>query len=333
MQDQRKIALETWLKKTLLPSQFSLSPLAGDASFRRYFRVHKDNETFVVMDAPPNKENSRPFIAIAKAFAKQGIKVPAILAADIDLGFLLLTDLGDRLYLTELHNGSVNNLYDRALAIIPQIQTCAWVPDWNLPRFGEEIIVRELQLFPQWFLQKHLNLELDQNTQTMLGNAFAYLIQQANNQPQVCVHRDYHSRNLLCLANDDVGVLDFQDAVWGPITYDAVSLLRDCYIAWPLADVMRWVGHYYDNCVATGLLKNISKDQFIAWFDLMGIQRHLKVLGIFARLYHRDGKGLYLSDIPRILKYVIDVSENYTELKSLRQFLQASVLTQMQVIT
>lgn len=329
MQQQRQQALELWLEKTLPRNKLSITKLAGDASFRRYFRIHDGNQTFIAMDAPPEKENNHAFVAIANSFAKHGLDVPEILASDLNQGFLLLSDLGDRLYLTELTPQNADLLYEQALAVIPHIQACQKISDWELPHFGEKIIVTELELFVYWFLNKHLDLELNHSTQTMLTQTFNQLIRAANEQPQVCVHRDYHSRNLLCLNDQRVGVLDFQDAVWGPFTYDVVSLLRDCYISWSPSQVCNWALQFYDLYCTSGQFKEHSKDQFLHWFDFVGIQRHLKVLGIFARLYHRDGKGLYLNDIPRILNYLIQVSENYTELDALRTFLQTIVVTKL----
>ena len=269
-------------------------------------------------------------MAVGQSFAKHGLHVPNILAIDLENGFLLLSDLGDRLYLTEMTPENVDVLYTQALAVIPQIQACQSVSDWELPHFGEKIIVTELQLFIHWFLQKHLGLELNPATQAMLAQTFNHLIQVANAQPQVCVHRDYHSRNLLRLNDHDVGVLDFQDAAIGPISYDAVSLLRDCYIAWSPSQVTHWALQFFNHCRDLNQFKDHSAEQFLYWFDFVGVQRHLKVLGIFSRLYHRDGKGLYLNDIPRILNYLIQVGENYAELSGLRGFLQSTVIPKLQ---
>lgn len=327
MQD-RYTALEIWLGKRFPHTQYSLTRLAGDASFRRYFRLQVSGQTFVVMDAPPEKENNHSFVAVAQAFAKQGIEVPTVFAVDFDLGFMLLSDLGDRLYLSELASGDTDDLYSQALAIIPKIQACRDIPSVSLQHFGGEVIHRELGLFPEWFLGKHLNIELDVAMQADLSDIFAKLVEVANEQPQVCVHRDYHSRNLLRLSNEGVGVLDFQDAVWGPITYDAVSLLRDCYIAWPATHVQKWALKLHDSFADERVLAGCSNDQFLYWFDMVGVQRHLKVLGIFSRLYYRDGKSIYLGDIPRILRYLLDVSENHVELTSLRHFLQRHVVEQ-----
>ncbi len=330
MHQQRQQALELWLEKILPEKKLTISKLAGDASFRRYFRIQDGDQTYIAMDAPPEKEDSKAFLAIAQSFSQHGLHVPEILATDLKQGFLLLSDLGDRLYLTELTAENADVLYEQALAVIPQIQECQTVSNWELPHFGEKIIVAELQLFIHWFLQKHLGLELNQAVQTMLAQTFNQLIQIANAQPQVCVHRDYHSRNLLCLNNQRVGVLDFQDAAWGPITYDAVSLLRDCYIAWAPSQVRSWTLQFFNRYRDSNQLKEYSADQFLYWFDFVGVQRHLKVLGIFARLYHRDGKSLYLNDIPRILNYLLQVSENHVELSPLRGFLQATVIPKLQ---
>ncbi len=331
MQQQRQQALELWLENIFPQKKYTLNKLAGDASFRRYFRVHEGNQTYIVMDAPPDKENSQAFVSIAQSYTKLGLHVPEILVTDLTQGFLLLSDLGDRLYLSELNTENADLLYEQALAIIPSIQACSGdVSNWQLPHFGEKMIVNELQLFLHWFLQQHLGLELNSATQAMFATTFNHLIQVANEQPQVCMHRDYHSRNLLRITNTHVGVLDFQDASWGPITYDVVSLLRDCYVAWAPSKVHRWALDFYELCRDSTHLQKYSNDQFLYWFDLVGVQRHLKILGIFTRLYHRDGKNMYLGDIPRTLNYLVEVSENYAELKGLQSFLLSTVMPQLE---
>lgn len=330
MLDQRLIALTQWTTKILSTTDFNIIPITGDASFRRYFRVQLFNQTFIAMDAPPEKENVLPFIAIASAFANLNIRVPHIHASDIQQGFMLLSDLGDDLYLNVLNPSNVDKLYNCALNTLERIQTCAIdIPNWPLPFFNAEHIHSELQLFPDWFLTKHLELTLTPEWQNLLVESFNVLIQSATKQPQVCIHRDYHSRNLLVLPDEDVGVLDFQDAMLGPITYDLVSLLRDCYIAWPIAQVEQWVFTFYENLKDNHSIKTASFEEFLRWFDLMGLQRHIKVLGIFARLSHRDNKHNHLSHTPRILDYVLTVCEKYPELKPLHQFFKTVVSEQL----
>lgn len=319
MLDQRGHVLQSWATQTLNNPSIEFTPLAGDASFRRYFRVKAANQTLIAMDAPPDKENIQPFIAIANAFANQGVQVPEIVASDLQQGFMLLSDFGDHLYLNLLNADNANMLYEKALNALSRIQTCEQkIPHWPLPYFDEAFIRMELERFPQWFLIKHLNIEITQPVEQLLEDTFKVLIQNALEQPQLCVHRDYHSRNLMALDNGKVGVLDFQDAIWGPITYDLVSLLRDCYIAWPHEQVEKWVLFYYQQ----NNLHKYSEEQFIRWFDLMGIQRHLKVLGVFARLCYRDNKPNYLNDFPRIMNYLLEVCDKYSELKLFKEFLQ-----------
>ena len=321
MLDQRLSALQQWIIKILSTTDFNIIPITGDASFRRYFRVQLSHQTFIAMDAPPEKENILPFIAIATAFANLTIHVPHIHASDTQQGFMLLSDLGDDLYLNVLNPDNVDHLYNRALNTLECIQTCTVnIPNWPLPFFNVEHIYSELQLFPDWFLTKHLELTLTPELQNLLVESFNVLIQSATEQPQVCIHRDYHSRNLLVLPDEAVGVLDFQDAMLGPITYDLVSLLRDCYIAWPITQVEQWVFTFYEKLKAKSLIKTVGFEEFLRWFDLMGLQRHIKVLGIFARLSYRDNKHNHLSNTSRILNYVLIVSEKYAELKSLHQF-------------
>lgn len=321
--DARLIALRHWLQTTLPSSSWTLQQLAGDASFRRYFRVTLSDQTLIAMDAPPPQEDTRPFIAIAQAFAKLAVTVPEIIAADPQQGFLLLSDFGDQLYSQILNENNADSLYQKALAVLPRIQACREFSGWTLPHFNHEFIRREWNLFYQWVLEKHWQLTPSFEQQTILTNAFEFLLQEISAQPTTCVHRDYHSRNLLLLKNNAVGVLDFQDAVWGPIPYDAVSLLRDCYVVWPHEQVRQWALHYYQQSRDHGLLnKQISSEQFMRWFDLLGIQRHLKAVGIFARLKHLYHKSNYLQDIPRGLNYILQVSENYPELKKFRALLQ-----------
>lgn len=300
--------LRAWLVNHFKTDAFSLTPIPGDASFRCYFRIQHKDQSFIAMDAPPPLEDVRPFIAIAKKFAAQQVQVPEILAAHLEEGFLLLTDFGDRLFLKELQLSNADQLYTAALTTLLQIQTCD--PN-DIPHFDRAFMQKELSAFQEWFLEKHLNVNLPAS---LLQHTFEYLIDSAEQQPQVCVHRDYHSRNLMCLNNGEVGVLDFQDAVLGPITYDAVSLLRDCYIDWPSKQVEAWADNFRQQAC-----KQVSSAQFLQWFDLMGIQRHLKALFIFARKYIRDNDPNYLADIPRTLQYVIDVSERYPALREFRQ--------------
>lgn len=322
---QRLKALNQWLKGSLSLENFVIEPASDDASFRRYFRIsYPDGKTLIAMDAPPEKENCRPFVEIARNLHSKGINVPKILAENHDAGFLLLSDLGKDLYLDRLSKQNVARLYDDALRSLATMQ--AGVSTQHLPSYDRSLLSREMSLFTDWLVPQLLRITLDDAQQTMLDVAFEQLILNAEEQPKVFVHRDYHSRNLMLTREHNPGILDFQDAVSGPITYDLVSLLRDCYIRWPKDQVHDWVYGYYHLAVQTGILPDHHEAEFLHWFDLMGIQRHLKVAGIFARLYLRDGKAGYLKDIPRTLEYIIEVAEDHSEFTALGAFISQQVL-------
>ncbi len=299
--------LRSW--STAVLGSGEITPVSGDASFRRYFRLRRDGRSYILMDAPPEKEDSRPFVQVATLLAEAGLHVPAVLEADLEDGFLLLSDLGETLYLARLERDSADALYGDALAALLRMHTRIQAP---LPAYDEALLRREMALFPDWYLARELGREAEGAERAVLDAAFDLLAETALAQPRVFVHRDYHSRNLM-LAAPNPGILDFQDAVWGPITYDLVSLLRDCYIAWPRERVERWMTDYHARLRAEGLV-DVDRDGFRAWFDLMGIQRHLKASGIFARLWHRDGKSGYLKDIPRTLGYICSIAADYPEL-------------------
>ncbi|MGB6976589.1 MAG: phosphotransferase [Gammaproteobacteria bacterium] len=327
MMIQRTENLQNWLAQQLHDPILGFVALTGDASFRRYFRLTLPNSTLIAVDAPPDKEDSHSFVQVAQAFAQAGLQVPKLLAYDLQQGFLLLSDLGDQLYLPLLNDQTVDVLYQKAIDALFKIQQC---PLPQAPLYGAELLTREMQLGKEWFLQKHLGLQLNQTEEQLLQTTFAALVQSALAQPQVSVHRDYHSRNLMLLQNGEVGILDFQDAVIGAITYDLVSLLRDCYIAWPQTQVERWVLNYQQRALALGLLTENNPQQFAHWFDWMGLQRHLKCLGIFTRKYYRDHAPGYLADVPRVLQYIVAVTQRYPELATFHQFLQTRVLTAFQ---
>lgn len=311
-------AFTTWLNTECDLAHFTVLPLPGDASFRRYYRIQQSPQSFIAMDASTEQASCVPFVAIAKALRKQKINTPEILVEDVARGFLLLSDFGDKLLLKELNAGNAKKLYSKALDTLFHIQQCTDVPNWQLPLFTAEFMRRELSLFQEWFLEKYLQLNLSAQTQKMLSDSFDFLAKTAANQPQVFMHRDYHSANLMLLPDNQIGVLDFQDAHWGPITYDLVSLLRDCYVAWPDQLVNELVLQYWQQLN----LSNISADQFVRWFDLMGMQRHLKALLTFSRKYCRDNNENYLQHIPRTLKYITRVSQKYSECEELGRFLQ-----------
>jgi aminoglycoside/choline kinase family phosphotransferase len=298
-----------------------VTPASSDASFRRYFRVRHEGTSHIVMDAPPDKEDCRPFIAVANALCELGLQAPRVLETDLEQGFLLLTDLGSRQYLVELHETSVGYLYSDALDALQRLQLGGDPGTDLLPLYDAALLHREMELFREWFLERHLGLALQDEEHRVLNETFACLCDSALEQPRVWVHRDYHSRNLMVTAQDNPGVLDFQDAVVGPVTYDLVSLLRDCYIAWPRERVESWALDHRDRLQALGMAGVADAARFLRWFDLMGVQRHLKAIGIFARLNSRDGKPGYLRDIPRTLGYVLAVAERYSELDDLRRLL------------
>lgn len=321
----REIQLLAWLRQSCGLSDFTFKAASDDASFRRYFRIQlPDGASRIVMDAPPDKEDCRPFIEITQRLQKTGVHVPHIYAQNIAQGFLLLEDLGTDLYLSRLNPNTVNKLYGDAIKALLQIQTAEIAT--SLPPYNAELLKFEMDLFTNWLLRQHISLTLNNQEKKLLDQTFAILIEHALQQPQVLVHRDYHSRNLLVSAPHNPGIIDYQDAVLGPITYDLVSLLRDCYISWPLEQVESWVKNYADQARAIKLLDADQQAQIPLWFDLMGVQRHLKAAGIFARLHHRDGKSGYLGDIPRTLNYILQVAQQRPEIAGLGGFIQRRVL-------
>jgi N-acetylmuramate 1-kinase len=326
-QDARRAQLEDWLRRDLKLELAGVVPASADASFRRYFRAHAGGRSYIVMDAPPEHEDLEPFVSVAAALGGIGVNVPSVLEADRERGFLLLTDLGSTLYLAALAApAEVDALYRDATATLLLIQSRGLAAAAALEPYGVALLEREMQLFPEWFLGRHLGAPPAAAERELLARTAALLIDAALEQPQVFVHRDYHSRNLMRTVLRNPGVLDFQDAVRGAITYDLVSLFKDCYVAWPRARVLDWVGDYRRRALAAGLAIPGSEADFVRWFDLMGLQRHLKVLGIFARLWYRDGKASYLRDLPLVLDYVLAATPQYAELAELDRFLRAAVV-------
>ena len=291
-----------------------IEPASVDASFRRYFRVTRGEDTYIAMDAPPEKENLEPFVSVARILLRIGLNVPVVLAKDAKQGFLLLSDLGTRLYLDELKEaGTADRLYADALESLSTMQSADAALARRLPRYDHAMLMREMELMPKWFLTDHLGLQVSAAELGMLNRLFETLAQSALLQPAVFVHRDYHSRNLLVTPVNNPGILDFQDAVWGPVTYDLVSLLKDCYIEWPAPRVRTWALEYRERLLERGFALGATERDFIRWFDLVGLQRHIKVLGIFARLFYRDGKSQYLLDLPRVLLYTRAAAADYPE--------------------
>ena len=323
--DPRLLELQAWLTQSLaLPVQ-SIAPASSDASFRRYFRVRlPDKQSLVVMDAPPAQEDSRPFITVAAMLRTIGLTVPDVVAADLERGYLLLSDFGKTRYLDVLAADNAESLYQDALNALERLQIHG-PRDSRLPAYDRALLLAEMQLFPDWLLSHHLQLAPTPEQLTMLSHVFELLADVALEQPQVCVHRDYHSRNLMVMAEKSPGVIDFQDAVVGPIHYDLVSLLRDCYITWPREQVESWALAYRQRPEIRVLSGAVSDATWLRWFDLMGVQRHLKASGIFARLWYRDGKPGYLADIPRTLHYMQEVAGRYPELASLHAYLATTV--------
>lgn len=316
--DRRIIALERldrlreWVQSVLPAPLLSLQPASADASFRRYFRATTEAGSWVVMDAPPAHEDCRPYLHVARLFREAGANTPEILAENLDEGFLLLTDFGDTTYLAALDETSADRLYRDANAALIRIQTAS--RPHELPEYDRDLLLRELRLFPDWYLARHLRVQPDAAQRAVLENTFAAVL--ANNlaQPRVYVHRDWHSRNLMLTARDNPGVLDFQDAVYGPITYDLVSIYKDAYIEWDEERVLDWLVRYWEAARRAGLPVDRDFAVFYRDFEWMGVQRHIKVLGIFARLCHRDGKDGYLRDMPRVIGYLRRACARYNGL-------------------
>jgi len=331
MTDSRLDTLRSWLKGHEPSWQLdlpTLAPASADASFRRYFRIASKNPDFptlIVMDAPPQHEPLDAFIEVDLLLENAGLNVPRILEKNVAEGFLLLKDLGTKTYLAELNSESADALYKDATHALVQMQLAS-KPN-VLPNYDEALLKRELDLFPEWYLGKHLHIELSKLQNLQIKQAFEIILQNNLAQAQVYVHRDYHSRNLMVTEKNNPGVIDFQDAVYGPITYDASSLWRDAYIAWPEERVIDWVIKFWEEGRQVGLPMPNDFGQFYRDFEWMGLQRHLKVLGIFARLFHRDGKDGYLKDIPLVLEYAIATSNRYIELKPLARILESTRTT------
>src|SRR5271167_2676187 len=320
--DSRLAELTQWVVDDLGFAGSLIAPASVDASFRRYFRVTRAADSYIAMDAPPDKEDLGPFVKVARLLGGLDLNVPLILARDLERGFLLLSDLGSRQYLDELAvPGAADRLYADALGSLLRMQTADAGLSRDLPRYDRRLLVKEMELMPEWFLGRHLGLTVERDERAMLDQLFESLVQSAAAQPAAFVHRDYHSRNLLLRAENNPGILDFQDAVWGPITYDLASLLKDCYIAWPAPRVRAWALNHREQLLAAGIRLPADAGEFMRWFDLMGLQRHIKVLGIFSRLYYRDGKAQYLKDLPRVLQYAKDTACAYEETAQFAAFI------------
>ena len=317
--DDRRTRLERWLAAELNGARYALTSASEDASFRRYFRATlQDGRSFVVMDAPPEKEDCRPFVHVARLLREAGVHAPQVHAQDLDAGFLLLSDLGTRPYLAELGAANADELMRDATQALIRWQLAT--RPGELPPYDEPLLRREMNLFPEWYVARHLQTALSAEQVQAMEGIFTLLVRSALAQPAVYVHRDYMPRNLM-LAEPNPGVLDFQDAVIGPITYDIVSLLRDAFISWEEERVLDWSVRYWENAKRARL--PVSEDFADFWraLEWMGLQRHLKVLGIFARINYRDGKPRYLQDTPRFLGYARATATRYGELAPLVRLL------------
>jgi N-acetylmuramate 1-kinase len=312
--DVRLSLLTEWLAVRLSGAAFSIAPASADASFRRYFRVNLIRSTLIAMDAPPPQENCRPFVTVARLLRAAGVNAPEVIAEDLERGFLLLSDLGSITYLAALDRDSAPRLYRDAITALIRMQVSAAADE--LPRYDRALLQRELDLFPDWYVAKHLGVAWPDAGRAQWQRGCEALLDNNLSQPAVFVHRDYHSRNLM-VCDDNPGVLDFQDAVKGPITYDLVSLLKDAYIQWDEEFVLDQVVRYWEEARHAGLPVCADFAAFYRDFEWMGVQRQLKVLGIFARLYHRDGKAAYLADMPRVASGLRAACDRYAELRPL----------------
>ncbi|MBT8109186.1 MAG: phosphotransferase [Gammaproteobacteria bacterium] len=300
---------------------------SGDASFRRYFRLQAGAESFIVMDAPPGHEDCVPFVRVAGYLEAMQLNAPRVIAANPEDGFLLLSDLGTQLYLDELQRNpdAAARLYADAISALLKMQRRGAAYQAKLPPYDDDLLRFELSLFHDWLCGKHLGLSFSTADEAAWTACCDVLTENALHQPQVFVHRDYHSRNLMITSDNNPGILDFQDAVEGPLTYDLVSLLKDCYVRWPVAQVRHWALEFYRG-LEQSMREQVDEMQFRRYFELMGVQRHAKAAGIFARLNHRDGKTAYLADIPRTLSYIVELGAHYDELQFLVRLVEERVL-------
>jgi aminoglycoside/choline kinase family phosphotransferase len=312
--DLRLDELRVWLSQTLGADDMELAPASEDASFRRYFRARIGGRTWIAMDAPPEREDCNPFVKVAQLMHDAGVHVPQVIAQDLSRGYLLLSDLGTTTYLKALGEHNADALFTDAIAALVKWQLAS--KPGVLPPYDAALLRRELELFPEWYMGRHLDAAPDPAQRAALDALFEHLIAASLVQPAVYVHRDYMPRNLM-LSDPNPGVLDFQDAVYGPITYDVVSLFRDAFLSWPEERVLDWTVRYWEGARKAGLPVQADFADFYRDLEWMGLQRHLKVLGIFARIHYRDGKPGYLDDTPRFIGYARAVAERYSDLAPL----------------
>lgn len=315
--DLRRKILDKWVAE-YAGQAISGEPASSDASFRRYFRYPYGDGSLVAMDAPPPQEDCRPFVEIDQLLAAAGLNVPQILAQDLERGFLLLGDLGRQTYLDVINTSNADRLFADAIAALLKLQQIAWPP--GVPAYDEALLRRELELFPEWYLHRHCGIRVDEHWRALLDPLFDAIVEQVLGQARVLVHRDYMPRNLM-ISEPNPGLLDFQDAVYGPVSYDPACLFKDAFISWPDADVARWLQDYWQAARAAGIPVPADFAVFQCDCDVMGAQRHLKVIGIFARICHRDGKPHYLSDVPRFFNYLRTVAARSRELPGLAELL------------
>jgi len=309
----RAAARLAWTRAALGNPSLTLEPASSDASFRSYWRTHHRGQSWIVMDSPPAQEDPRPWLKIGQQLAAAGLHVPAVHAQDLEQGFLLIEDLGTRLYLRELNEHNADALYGHAMDALLLMQTR--MDFRELPPFDQRVLATGLEVMPEWFLGRHLGHTPERGERDVLKTAFDVIIRNTQDQPRCFVHRDYHSRNLLVVEHNNPGVIDFQGALAGPITYDLASLLRDAYIVWPRERVEGWVESYRQRLLDAGVIgAGIHREHFLRWFDLTGLHRHVRVLGQFYRLWYRDGKPGYLADVPCVYQYVVSVARSYPEL-------------------
>lgn len=320
-QPERFERLTAWIRAVLPVPLEELTPASADASFRRYFRARTASASFIVMDAPPSHEDCAPFIHVARLFRAAGANTPEILAENLAEGFLLLSDFGDTTYLSVLTEATADALYRDANSALIKIQSSS--RPGELPPYDAELLTREMRLFPDWYVERHLNLRLDAEQRNVLDQTFQRILTNNLAQAQVYVHRDWHSRNLMLTPADNPGVLDFQDAVYGPITYDLASIYKDAYIRWDEERVIDWLVRYWEAARKADLPVNSDFGEFYRDFEWMGVQRHIKVLGIFARLCHRDGKTGYLKDMPLVMDYLRRACNRYNGLGDFLRLLDA----------
>ncbi|OUY06939.1 aminoglycoside phosphotransferase family protein [Acinetobacter populi] len=321
---QREQIVQQWLEQIIEKQAFEIKYLPGDASFRRYARIHLPNQTYMLMDAPPEKEDCLPFVQIAAYLEQHGARVPHIIAQDLSQGFLLLEDFGDHLLANALNAQTVDAYYLQAFKQIIQLQAIP-VDQLIFPKYSIEKLIQEMRLFDQWMLPD-LKIEVTEKHAELLHRSYQWIIENLEHQPQVLVHRDYHSRNLMILdGENDLGVIDFQDAVVGPDTYDLISIIRDAYVQWPSQQVQKWIAEFYA-MLPEQARKNRDLAQFQLDAEIMSIQRHLKILGIFVRLYVRDGKSGYLKDLPRVMWYLRQELAHCSALQDFQQFIEMEVM-------